>query len=77
MIPHRIIAVCIRQVDFPSLGKMARALLAVTATSVPSYRAFSMRDLICRDKRVYLNGEIIEMLLFKQDWYKKLLRVVL
>ena len=38
-----------RQVDFPSLGKMARALLAISATSVPSERAFSMGGLICRD----------------------------
>ena len=40
-----------RQVDFPSLGKMARAPLAITATSVPSERAFSMGGLICRDEK--------------------------
>ena len=39
-----------RQVNFPSLGKMAGALLAIPATSVPSERAFSMGGLICRDK---------------------------
>ena len=66
-----------RQVDFPSLGKMTRALLAIPATSVPSKRAFSMGGLICRDERAFLNGETIEMLLCMQDWYKKLPRVVL
>ena len=66
-----------RQVDFPSLGKMVRALLAISATSVPSERAFSMGGLICRDERASLNGKTIEMLMCMQDWYKKLPRVVM
>ena len=66
-----------RQVGFPSLAKMARALLEITATSVPPERAFSMGGLICKDERVYLNGETIEMLMCMKDWYKKLPRVVL
>ena len=66
-----------RQLDCPSLGKMARALLAIPATSVPSERAFSMGGLICRDKRASLNGETIEMLMRMQDWYKKLPSVVM
>ena len=66
-----------RQVDFPSLGEMARALLAIPATSVPSERAFSMGGLICRDERASLNGKTIEMLMCMQDWYKKLPRVVM
>ena len=66
-----------RQVDFPSLGTMARALLAIPASSVPSERAFSMGGLICRDERASLNGETIEMLMCMQDWYKRLARVVM
>ena len=66
-----------RQLDFPSLGEMARALLAIPATSVPSERAFSMGGLICTDERASLNGEAIEMLMCMQDWYKNLPRVVM
>ena len=56
-----------RQVCFPSLGKMARALLAIPATSVSSKGAFSMGRLICRDKRAYLKGETTGMLMCMQD----------
>ena len=66
-----------RQVDFTSLGKMARDFLAIPATSVPSERAFSMGGLICGDERASLNEEIIEMLMCMQDLYKKLPRVVM
>ena len=66
-----------RQVDFPCLGEMAMALLAIPATSVPSERAFSMGGLIRRDGRASLNGETIEMLMCMQVWYKKLPRVVM
>ena len=45
-----------RQVELTSLGKLTRALLTISATSVPSERAFSMGRLICRDERASLNG---------------------
>ena len=66
-----------RQVDFPSLGKMARApwqlLLPVSLPSVLSRWVVWFAGM----KRASLNGETIEMLMCMQDWYKKLPRVVM
>jgi hypothetical protein len=65
-----------RNVDFPSLAKMAKAILAIPATSAPSERAFSSGSCIVSDNRASLGQDSIEILMCLKNWYKKLGKVI-
>lgn len=52
------------QLLFPRLAKLARAVLAVPASSVPSERVFSLAGNIVSKKRSRLNPELVNRLIF-------------
>ncbi|KAK1262103.1 hypothetical protein QJS04_geneDACA020360 [Acorus gramineus] len=52
----------------PTLGRMARDILAIPVTSVASEAAFSVGGRILDDSRLSLNPDIVEALVTVQDW---------
>jgi len=52
------------QQDYPHLARLAKRFLAITATSVPSERAFSRGGSIVSKKRCSLAGSNVSMLMF-------------
>ena len=57
------------QATFPRLDKLAKACLALQATSAPSERVFSQAALVATAKRNRLGSEIAGKLLFlKANW---------
>lgn len=56
--------------SFPLLSKLAKDVLAVCATSVPSERAFSSSKHVTTDLRNRLKEEIIEDLMLAKSFYK-------
>ncbi|XP_066338653.1 uncharacterized protein [Miscanthus floridulus] len=55
---------------YPTLAAMARDILAVTASTVPSESAFSTSGRIINDHRTRLAGSTVEALLCFQDWLR-------
>ncbi|XP_021314613.1 zinc finger BED domain-containing protein RICESLEEPER 2 [Sorghum bicolor] len=55
---------------YPTLAAMARDILAVTASTVPSESAFSTGGRIINDHRTRLAGSTVEALLCFQDWLR-------
>jgi len=53
---------------YPKLSKMARYILAVPATSVPSESTFSASGRIVDDYRTNLNPETVEKLMLGHNW---------
>ena len=59
----------VNQTAFPRLAQLAKAFLAMQATSAPSERVFSGAALILTKKRNRLDPEIIGKLLYvKKNW---------
>jgi hypothetical protein len=55
---------------YPTISYIARDLLAVPASSVPSESAFSMARRTINDFRSSLTPETVEALICTQDWYR-------
>jgi hypothetical protein len=55
---------------YPTLAAIARDILAVTASTVPSESAFSTSGRIINDHRTRLAGSTVEALLCFQDWLR-------
>lgn len=53
---------------YPTLSRMARDILAILVTSVPSECAFSTGGRIIDDQRASLDAETVEALLCMEDW---------
>ena len=49
---------------FPSLARLARKYLAITATSTPAERVFSVAGLVVSHLRASLSPEHVDMLVF-------------
>lgn len=57
------------EVNYPHISKMARDLLSITATSVPSERLFSKAGLVVTELRNRPNAESARSLLCLNSWY--------
>ena len=55
---------------YPVLSKMARDILAIPASTVPSESAFSTGGRVISDYRSSLSCSTVEMLICLQDWFK-------
>jgi hypothetical protein len=54
----------IREILYPTLAKLAKKYLCITATSVPSERIFSKSGQIISEKRSRLSPKLVEKMLF-------------
>jgi hypothetical protein len=55
---------------YPVLSQIARDILAVPASVVPSKSAFSTGQRVVSDYRSRLNSTTVEALIYLQDWFK-------
>lgn len=55
---------------YPVLSKMARDILAIPASTVPSESAFSTGGRVISDYRSSLAGSTVEALICLQDWFR-------
>jgi len=60
--------------NFPDLSRMAKDILAIPATSVPSESAFSTSGRIVDDFRSCLNSSTVEVLLLGRNWLEQGIR---
>ncbi len=56
------------QIEFPKLSKIAKDVLAVTATSVPSEEIFSSSGDLISKKRNRLGHDVIESIMCLKSW---------
>ena len=56
--------------NYPVLSKMARDILAIPASTVPSESAFSTGGRVVSDYRSSLTPSTVEVLICLQDWLK-------
>lgn len=57
---------------FPNLSKMARAFLAIQASSVASECVFSLGGRVISDQRANLKSVTLRKLVLSQDWLKSM-----
>ena len=55
---------------YPVLSRIARDVLAIPASTVPSESAFSTGGRVISDYRTSLTRTIVEALICLQDWFK-------
>jgi hypothetical protein len=55
---------------YPILACMARDILAIVASTVASESAFSTGERTVSDYRSRLKSEMIEALIYLQDWFR-------
>jgi hypothetical protein len=58
------------RIEYPTLAAIARDMLDVTASTVPSESAFSTSGRIINDHRTRLAGSTVEALLCFQNWLR-------
>ena len=57
-------------VEYPTLSRMARDILAVPASTVASESAFSTGSRVLSDFRSRMTAETVEALVCLQDWIR-------